>query len=163
MSTGWPPFRYCFSTTLQSGTVQLHSGTVFLKRCQVGAKIVPPQRKRAVLFSQTWLLRKKRPFSKTAPGWSHFGSTFFQYNYLPMPSRMERTNEILHYLLTSWYDNMLSRNSCSTVETLLLREREVFSSILAGVEAFFLCVFLFFFCFCFFWWGIVFKSKTLKA
>ena len=61
MSTGWPPFRYRFSTTLQSGTVfyqkkvengstvepkQLHSGTVFLKRCQVGAKIVPPQRKR---------------------------------------------------------------------------------------------------------------------
>ncbi len=31
MSTGWPPFRYRFSTTLQSGTI----------------------------FSQTWLIRKK--------------------------------------------------------------------------------------------------------
>ncbi len=42
MSTGWPPFRYIFSTTLQSGTIckeknasTLQSGTVFHNRSKV--------------------------------------------------------------------------------------------------------------------------------
>ena len=54
MSTGWPPFRYIFCTTLQSGSVFFSNMII-----------------REINFL------KVEPFSKMAPRWSQFGSTFF--------------------------------------------------------------------------------------
>ncbi len=66
MSTGWSPFRYRFSTTLQSGTV------FFQKKVDYGT-----------VFSQTWLLGKNdSTFKRWSrfpkwPFWLHFFSVYF--------------------------------------------------------------------------------------
>ena len=59
MSTGWSPFRYRFSTTLQSGTV------FYQKKVD---KVVP--------FFTFFFLNRLHSRAKTAPHWSQNSSTF---------------------------------------------------------------------------------------
>ena len=66
----WYHFQPFFFFLENSGK-WLHRGTVLAN----GTTWV-----RGTFFSQTWLLRKK--FSKTAPGRSHFGSTFFSVYWI---------------------------------------------------------------------------------
>ncbi len=81
MSTGWPPFRYCFGATLQRGTIM------------------------SALQSTVCLIVKLRfpkegPFSQKVPRCSHFGSTFFSAERDSWPSYVSCTVE-------PWYKDHL--------------------------------------------------------